>query len=180
MKMDTAVQSSDGNQPNLAPLALDATVVNGIVASMFTGKTMGVKLDLQSLVLELNEQVDQLRSGDKSKTETILFAQALTLNAIFLEMSRRAALNMGQHLDATEAYMRMALKAQNQVRLTLETINNMRNPPMVIAKQANISAGPQQVNNVLVDTANLQNMQNQLSGVADELRSDTRASSTQG
>ena len=56
---------------------------------------------------------------------------------------------MNEHIHATEAYMRMALRAQNQVRLTLETINTIKNPPVVIAKQANITSGPQQVNNVL-------------------------------
>ena len=56
---------------------------------------------------------------------------------------------MNEHIHATEAYMRMALRAQNQVRLTLETINTIKSPPVVIAKQANITSGPQQVNNVL-------------------------------
>ena len=30
-----------------------------------------------------------------------------------------------------------------------ETINTIKNPPVVIAKQANITSGPQQVNNVM-------------------------------
>jgi hypothetical protein len=43
--------------------------------------------------------------------------------------------------------MRMALKAQNQCRMTLETLSNIKNPPVIYAKQANIANGPQQVNN---------------------------------
>jgi hypothetical protein len=43
--------------------------------------------------------------------------------------------------------MRLALKAQAQCRATIETLATMKNPPLVIAKQANISAGHQQVNN---------------------------------
>lgn len=134
---------------DITPLALDATVLNSIVSSMFTAKTMGVSLDLPKLVATLNQQVKDLQEGDSSQTESILFSQAVTLNAIFLEMARRAALNMNEHIHATEAYMRMALRAQNQVRLTLETINTIKSPPVVIAKQANITSGPQQVNNVL-------------------------------
>ena len=46
-----------------------------------------------------------------------------------------------------EAYSRMALKAQNQCRMTLETLATIKNPPIVYAKQANIAHGHQQVNN---------------------------------
>ena len=41
----------------------------------------------------------------------------------------------------------MALRAQNQCRMTLETIATIKNPSVVFAKQANIAAGHQQVNN---------------------------------
>ena len=46
-----------------------------------------------------------------------------------------------------ETYMRMALKAQSQCRATLKTLANIKNPPVVFARQANIAQGPQQVNN---------------------------------
>src|SRR5690606_18062274 len=69
-------------------------------------------------------------------------------NAIFLEMTRRAALNMGEHLSATEQYMRLALKAQSQARTTIETLSEVKNPKAVaFVRQANIANGPQQVNN---------------------------------
>lgn len=124
-----------------------------MVSRLFTSRTMGINLDLQEMVMTLNQQVKDLQQGDSNQTESILFSQAVTLNAIFLEMARRAALNMNEHIHATEAYMRMALRAQNQVRLTLETIHNIKNPSVVIAKQANITSGPQQVNNVLAPEA---------------------------
>ena len=41
----------------------------------------------------------------------------------------------------------MAYKAQNQCRMTSETLSTIKNPPVVYAKQANIAHGPQQVNN---------------------------------
>ena len=96
---------------DLATLALDASTTNGMVTQMFTSKTMGVSLDLPKMVAMLNQQVKDLQEGDSSQTESILFSQAVTLNAIFLEMARRAALNMNEHIHATEAYMRMALRA---------------------------------------------------------------------
>jgi hypothetical protein len=66
---------------------------------------------------------------------------------MFGELSCRAANNMRQHIQASEIYFRMALKAQSQCRMTLETLSNIKNPPVVYAKQANIANGPQQVNN---------------------------------
>jgi hypothetical protein len=66
----------------------------------------------------------------------------------------------------------MALRAQNQSRATLETLSAMKNPSVVITKQANISAGHQQVNNVLVDLRQqeTQLQPTQLSGEVHELR----------
>jgi hypothetical protein len=52
-----------------------------------------------------------VQSGDLSAVEATLTAQAAALNAIFSELARRAALNMGEYLPATETYLRLALKA---------------------------------------------------------------------
>jgi hypothetical protein len=71
----------------------------------------------------------------------------MTLDSIFNEMARRAALNMGEHLAATETYLKMALKAQSQCRSTLETLAEVKAPRVAtFIKQANI-ANQQQVNN---------------------------------
>lgn len=132
----------------LAELAADAPTTNGMVTAMFASRTMGVNLGLQDMVTELNRQVMEVQRGDRNQAEALLQCQAMTLNAIFAEMARRAALNMNSNISATEAYMRMALKAQNQARATLETLSAIRHPSVVIAKQANITSGPQQINNV--------------------------------
>jgi hypothetical protein len=66
---------------------------------------------------------------------------------IYTELARRAALNMGEYIEAADRYLRLALKAQAQCRTTIEALVALKNPPVVYAKQANISAGHQQVNN---------------------------------
>ena len=74
--------------------------------------------------------------------------------------------------------MRLALKAQSQCRATLQTLAEVKNPPVVYARQANVTSGPQQINNG-VDLSHARenvNAPNQLLGAADELRQDTRAS----
>jgi hypothetical protein len=65
---------------------------------------------------------DIAAKGDLKFASRMLAAQAVTLDTIFAEMARRMALNMGEYLDATETYARIAMKAQAQGRATLETL----------------------------------------------------------
>jgi len=117
----------------------------GVTVDSFS-KTFG-DTDLGALIGELQKQSKRVHSGDLKRAESMLIAQAHTLDAIFNELARRSAMNMGEYLDATERYMRLALKAQTQCRATLETLATVKNPPVVFAKQANIANGPQQINN---------------------------------
>ena len=120
--------------------------IRGAVTSQAFSKVYG-DTDLQSLVTELGNQVGKVESNDLSRAESLLITQAHTLDAIFNELARRAAMNMGEYIKATDTYLRLALKAQSQCRATLETLATIKNPPVIFAKQANISNGPQQVNN---------------------------------
>ena len=104
-------------------------------------------LSLMDMACELRDQGEAVSRGDFALSERMLNGQAVALNAIFAELARRAALNMGEHLAAAEAYMRLALKAQTQSRATIETLANIKNPPTVFARQANIAHGPQLVHN---------------------------------
>lgn len=130
----------------IAAMALGSIAANAMTARTFAQGTFGT-LDVTECVRTLNKRVDAAHSGDLKQAETTLTAQAATLDAIFNEMARRAALNVGEYLDATERYMRLALKAQGQCRATLETLAAIKNPPVIFAKQANIAHGPQQINN---------------------------------
>ena len=106
------------------------------------------ELDINTLVNELAAQAKSVNNGELQRPEAMLIAQAHTLEAIFHELARRAALNMGEYIGAAETYMRLALKAQSQCRTTLETLSVIKNPPAVaFVRQANIANGPQQVNN---------------------------------
>lgn len=64
--------------------------------------------------------------------------------------------------------MRIALKAQAQYARTIEVLANIKNPPIVYAKQANIANGHQQINNGVPQVENphahaeKQNQQNEL------------------
>ena len=133
--------------------------------------------DLTALIDKIGEQTDAMRRGDMSDIESMLFAQALTLQATFTALSRRAAVNAGEYIGATDTYLRLALKAQGQCRATLETLANIKNPrPFAFVKQANIANGPQQVNNGNIDGDGTRpRAREQNENTQNELLTDSRA-----
>lgn len=103
--------------------------------------------NVQALMEQLRPHMDSANNGDLQHCEAMLVGQAHALQSIFVNLSRRA-INQ-EYLKQYEMYLRLALKAQNQSRMTLETLAKIKNPPVVFAKQANINqgSGNQQVNN---------------------------------
>jgi hypothetical protein len=145
--LEISVKPGETQDRVVAGMLARGLVTNASTAIWFL-RAEHADLSLMDMVRELREQGEAVNCGDLSGAERMLNAQAVALNAIFAEMARRAALNMGEHLPATETYMRLALKAQGQCRSTLETLAAMKNPPVVFARQANINnGGQQQVNN---------------------------------
>lgn len=142
----TAEDHCGSHERDVAKVAMSPAVSNAQTVRHFAKGTFG-ELDLTESVAVMREKIEAVQNDKTQGVEAILTAQAVALDAIFGEMARRAALNMGHHLATTETYMRMALRAQNQCRATLETLATIKNPPVVFAKQANIAHGPQQVNN---------------------------------
>ena len=111
------------------------------------GKAYG-DLDLGGLIESLTEQTQASINGDLGRAEAMLTTQAHTLDAIFHNLARRAALNMGEYLPACQTYLKLALRAQSQCRATWEALVAIKNPPVMgYVRQANIAHGPQQVNN---------------------------------
>ena len=119
-----------------------------MTAVRFSKSSFG-DVDLTECFVKLHAAVDRVHRGDLRETEALLTAQAVALNSMFSSMAGRAAMNAGEHLDSTDRYMRLALKAQAQCRATLETLAKIKNPPTLFAQQANIAHGPQQVNNTV-------------------------------
>ncbi|HDX0952026.1 TPA: hypothetical protein RNT38_000225 [Stenotrophomonas maltophilia] len=135
----------------------DGVNSNAFLALLFAQHSGFAKgSEIGELVGATQQAVERAKRGGTEQADSLLTSQAIALNAVFLEMSRRAALNMGSHLRATETYMRLALKAQSQCRSTLETLAEIKNPRAVaFVKQANIAGGHQQVNNLAPESPGL-------------------------
>ena len=70
--------------------------------------------------------------------------------------------------------MKMALRAQSQCARTIEVLSALKNPPVVIAKQANVTTGPQQNNfGVPSRTGEVKNKPTELLEASDGERLDT-------
>lgn len=121
--------------------------VNGAIGTMQKYASYGAQ-PLDTLIAGLVDQCQAANKGDLSRPEHMLIAQAHSLDAIFNKLANQAAVNIGEHMDAVDKYLRLALRAQSQCRATLETLALIKNPPnLAFIKQQNIAQGHQQVNN---------------------------------
>ena len=116
-------------------------VING--AERQTG--IGADIDVPALMDQLRDQGAAVNRGDMAQAEAMLMNQATALQSLFARLAERGMASTG--LAQFEADMRLALRAQAQSRATLETLSTIKNPPVIFAKQANVTTGPQQINN---------------------------------
>lgn len=143
-------------------------------------KHLADEIDVPGLLATLRDHAKAVSSGDLSRVEALLTNQADALQSLFVAMVERGLRQ--QYHAHVESFLRLALKAQSQCRATLETLVNIKNPPLVYAHQANVTTGPQQVNNgVWPNLARETEMsQTQLSGVTNVLPPNRRASGAAG
>lgn len=128
-----------------------ASIVRGHYQSAYVAEAFGRpvfdKTPLHDVALSIKRAGDAVAAGDMSGIEHILAGQIVALNNIFANCALQAQANLHKYLSAAETYMRVALRAQSQCARTAEVLGNLRAGPTIFAKQANVTTGPQQVNN---------------------------------
>ena len=139
-------KTEEETERNLAALLTSPDLAAHRVVSSAEAKSgLGELIDVPHLMAELRRQAEAVSRGDMTTPEAMLMNQATALQSLFARLAER-----GMSCDTVpsfESNMRMALRAQRQCRSTLETLAMLKNPPVVIAKQANVTTGPQQINN---------------------------------
>ena len=129
-----------------------AKLVTTSVLSAITLKqyvSAGDSLEMPDLVDEMRKAGDEVVGGNMGRVERMLTNQAMTLDAIFNNMAQRS--HSQETFKGIEVLMRLALKAQAQARSTAEALALLKNP-MPYIKQANMTTGPQQINNAYAGT----------------------------
>jgi hypothetical protein len=129
----------------IAEVTLSSPILSAVTSKSFTKNILG-ESHLTEVIDVMKEKVNKVNQGDLTELEATLTSQLVSLDAMFNELARRAI--NSETMSKLEIYMRLSLKAQSQSARTVEVLAAMKNPPLVIAKQANISNGNQQVNNL--------------------------------
>ena len=154
-----------------------AETAAGRVIGASQPESIKAEIDTPGMLAVLRQQADAVKAGDLSQAEAMLINQAAALQSLFTHLTERG---LAQSLMPNiEGFMRLALRAQSQCRATLETLATIKNPPIVYARQANVTTGPQQINNGTAQpmrAREIESEQSQLSRGTHELLPDTRAS----
>lgn len=111
----------------------------------FNGSIPNEDISLEYTKELLERSFKNIRDGDLSQLEEMLFSQAIALNMAFNSLATRAT---RQH-DATtiQMFMHLCFKAQNQSRATIDSLAQLSQPNKVtFIRQANIAKGHMQVN----------------------------------
>ncbi|GGZ21586.1 hypothetical protein [Asticcacaulis endophyticus] len=121
---------------------------HGDVASSFGSKIMGKGVTLPEIgdyTHYVNQVSKSAIEGDLTFASRTLAAQALTLDNMFTEFARRAAMNLGEYINAAETYARLALKAQANSRATLEALAKLHQPREQTVRHVHVNEGGQAV-----------------------------------
>lgn len=146
----------------LDPKTLGALIVDG------NNSNVSTQVDMEYAREVIGQGIDEVKKGDLSKLEEMLYSQAVALNMMFSNLSRRASLQTNVDIKAT--LTNLCFKAQNQSRNTIQTLINLKQPSQTsFIKQANIAHGHQQINNGVAQSSpeNLSNQTNELLEVQD-------------
>lgn len=125
----------------LDPKTLGAMVVDANTSSVST------QMDVEFARDVIGQGIEEIKKGDLSNLEAMLYSQAVALNMMFTSLSRRASI---QHdFDIKASITSLALKSQNQSRNTIQTLINLKQPSQTsfIKQQTNVANGHQQINN---------------------------------
>jgi hypothetical protein len=145
-------------QPNSQQLAerkvarsmMDGTA-NVVIAAAYLP---GIHQDVspQTLAALLNDQVQAISSGDLSQLEKLLLSQAIALQSMFVDLASKAREQTTR--DNLQVVTSLALKSAAASRQAITALADLRMPKSVMfAKQANVTSGPQQINNGVIPTA---------------------------
>lgn len=139
---------------------LGAFVIDGNTASVSS------QVEIEFTRNVIGQGHEEIKRGDLSKLEEMLYSQAVALNMMFTSLSRRASNQT--NVDIKQVLTSLCLKSQNQSRNTIQTLINLKQPNQTafIKQQTNVANGHQQINNGATQSSpeKLANVTNELLG----------------
>ena len=128
-----------------AEVILTSTNINTVTAVNYVSNAISGEISMTDAVAVIKDKVAAVNNGNMQALEGTLTAQIVSLDTIFNSLALKS--RNSDTMSKMEPYLRLALKAQAQCVRSIEVLSNLKNPPIVYAKQANIANGNQQVNN---------------------------------
>lgn len=125
----------------LEPEIRHAALTLNASADLFDGASATVPETAEAI----GDMAGEAATQDLSSVNRLLTAQALSLDALFTQMARKAHANVNQYPDAAERYMRLAFKAQAQSRATLEALVKMHQPREQTVRHVHVGPNGQAV-----------------------------------
>jgi len=165
--------SDEETARNYAAFYLSPELAAGRAIAKTVPPQLNGPLDLVAVCDELRSHAEAITRGDLSRPEAMLTGQAQALESLWVRLLERAMEQ--KHAEHHDQLMRLALKAQAQSVRTLEVLAAIKQPPVVFATQANVTTGPQQVNNAPPRARKVRTRPTQLSRGSDELLQNNRA-----
>jgi hypothetical protein len=132
----------------MARVMVGPYVRHGIVANGITEKMVG-KLpgepNFDDFGKDLKAKAEIVSKGEMGLASEILVAQAVSLDMLFTELTRRATINFGDYPAAAERYARLAFKAQSNCRASLEALAKLHQPREQTVRHVHVNEGGQAV-----------------------------------
>jgi len=132
----------------MARIMVEPFLRHGIVANGITQKMVG-KLpgepNFDDFAKVIKAKAELGGKGHMTLAGDLLTAQALSLDALFTELTRRATLNFGDYPQAAERYARLAFKAQGNCRASLEALARLHQPREQTVRHVHVNEGGQAV-----------------------------------
>ncbi len=147
LNLDCTTDSDEELAKKSAELFIDPVVAATRIICVSEDKSgLARVLDVPSLASVVREQVSQGKIILKDQIDEFLLSYSVSLQAIFVRLTEKGM--QSQDPLIAQSWLKLALRAQNQCRVSLEALSVLRSPSIVYAKRANIAAGPQQVNHL--------------------------------
>lgn len=125
-KVEVPLEAGKTRKQMIAELGMGTIGRNALSAQGFATPHCGGGIEYDETLKIVAGMCGKVRSGNLDDLTDMLTAQALTLDSMFTEYSRRAIINVGEYPDAADRYTNLAAKAQSQCRTTVETLARVK------------------------------------------------------
>ena len=145
--LEIVAEPGESEGTSFARVLLDPVVRHANLASSMASPVFGdtEKPSAMASTEALQTIVDKAQAGDMQIASRLLASQAVSLDTMFTELARRSAANFGHYPDASDRYMRLALRAQSNCRTTVEALAKLHQPREQTVRHVHVNEGGQAV-----------------------------------